>query len=503
MELLSLNILIFSPLLMVLFYLLPIFKGHEVVIRRSAKGFAVVHFLYTLMFWLFYNPENTYNSQLNFFGQHGIDTLGIKYAFQVDGLSLVFVLLTSLLVLLATIMSKLAIRNKHKLYYSLIFLLQVAILGVFTSADMYLFFFFWELELIPMYFLISLWGSGNSQKSAMKFLIYTFIGSLFMLLGILFIHYFNYNFNLHMTSLFDEINILDNLPINIQILISILLLIGFAVKLPIIPFHTWLPDAHVDAPTPISMLLAGLLLKLGAYGIIKFNISLLPDAFKLIAPILMILAIINILHAGFLAYYQDDTKKIVAYSSISMMGIVLLGLTSINQFGFDGAVFHMFSHGLISAGLFVIVGIIYQRMKTRSLTMLGGLGKLMPTLMGFGIIISLANIGVPLLMGFIGEFLVFWGVFNAQLEAPFVAPIVIFSAMLIIILSTVYMLKFLHGIFFGIVSKAHAKINDISAHEFVVLSIISVGIIFFGIFPMSIIDMVNPVLLLLLESVGI
>lgn len=503
MELLSLNILIFSPLIMVIFYLLPIYKGHEVIIRRSAKGFCIVHFIYTLMFWIFYNPDKIYSSHLKLFGQQGIDTLGIKYAFQVDGLSLVFVLLTSLLILLAIISSKLSIRNNHKLYYSLIFLLEVAILGVFTSADMFLFFFFWEFELIPMYFLISLWGSGNSQKSAMRFLIYTFIGSLFFLLGILFIHYFNYNFNLQVTSLFSEINLLDNLPISIQVLISTLLLLGFAVKLPIIPFHTWLPDAHVNAATPVSMILAGLLLKLGAYGILKFNISMLPDAFKLIALILMFLSIINIIHSAFLAYYQVDIKKLVAYSSISMMGIVLLGLSSINIVGFNGAVFQMFSHGLISAGLFMIVGIIYQRLKTRNLKKLGGLGKVMPTLMCFCILISLANIGIPLLSGFIGEFLVFWGTLNTQLEISLFTPFVIFVSMLIIIFSVVYMLKFLHGIFFGKYLNLNIKVNDVSAHEFVVLSIITAGIIFFGIFPMTIINIISPVLESLLESVGI
>ena len=503
MKFLSLNLLIFSPLIVPLFFMLPIFRGHEVFIRRFAKSFAGLHFLYTLCFWLFFNPEATYFSEPSIFGQSGIQSLGIRTIYTMDGLSLALVVLTSFLVLMATIASKTCIRKRHKLYYGLIFLLETAILGVFTAGDMFLFFFFWELELIPMYFLISLWGSGNAQKSAMKFILYTFLGSMFMLVGILLLHYFNDTINLQMSSLFTDVNLVDKLPINIQILISILLMIGFFVKMPVIPLHTWLPNAHVDAPTPVSMLLAGLLLKLGAYGFIRLNILLLPDAFKLIAPILIIFAVINIIHSALVAYNQQDIKKLVAYSSISNMGIVLLGLCAINEVGLSGGIFQMISHGLISAGLFMIVGIIYTRTRTRDFKMLGGLATVMPTLMGFSILFSMASVGMPLMSGFIGEFLSFWGAFNCQLETPILIPALVFVSISVLVLSVAYMLKFLHRAFYGNILEGWKNIRDISTHEFVILSSIAGIIVFLGIFPMTILNVISSVVELIVESVGI
>lgn len=503
MELLSLNILILSPLLIPLFFLLPMFKGHEVFVRRFAKTFAGIHFIYTLCFCVFYNPEKLYTDTLSIFGQNGIPALGIQSLFAMDGLSLVMVTLTSFLVLMATIASKSCIRKRHKLYYSLIFLLEVAILGVFTSADMFLFFFFWELELIPMYFLISLWGSGNAQKSAMKFLLYTFLGSMFMLVGILLLHFYNDTLNLQMTSVLSDVDLVDKLPINLQILISVLLMIGFFVKLPVIPFHTWLPNAHVDAVAPVSMLLAGILLKLGAYGFIRFNIMLLPDAFKIIAPILMILALINIIYSALVAYNQTDIKKIIAYSSISAMGIVLLGICANNEVGLTGGIIQMVSHGLISAGLFMIVGIIYNRTRTRELNRLGGFASVMPNLTGFSIIFAFASVGVPLFSGFIAEFLSFWGACTSDLDTNLFMPLVVACALTVLVLSVAYMLKFIHKIFYGKISELWVNVQDISTHEFVVLASIALTVIFIGVFPMSLINIITPEIQAIIESVGI
>ena len=503
MEFLSLNLLIFSPLIIPVLFLLPIFRDDEVIIRRIAKSFAGLHFIYAILFWVFYNPELSYFDELFIFGQSGIQSLGIRSAFSLDGLSLILIELTSFLVLIAAIASKTCIRKRHKLYYSLLFLLETAVLGVFLSADMFMFFFFWELELIPVYFLISLWGSGNSQKSAMKFLLYTFFGSLFLLVGILLLHYYNETLNYQISSLFMDINVMDKLPVNIQILISVLLMIGFFVKIPVIPLHTWLPVAHSDAPTPISILLAGVLLKMGAYGFIRFNIMLLPDAFKLIAPILIIFAVINIIHSALVAYNQSDLKKLIAYSSISNMGIVLLGLCTNNIMGNVGAIFHMISHGLICAGLFMIVGIIYIRTQTRDINQLGGLTTVMPGLASFAVMFSLSAVGLPLLMGFVGEFLTFFGAININFDANIFVPIFAVIAMLVVILSILYMLKFLHKTFFGPVRECWENSRDISTHEFVVLASIITVVIFFGIQPMSLIDIIKPFSEILIESAGI
>jgi len=487
------------------------FKHNEVRIRRFSKGFASLHFLYTLMFLVFFNPMQdgiSYFKEVKFFGTSWIQPLGLKMAFGLDGISLLMVILTSFIFLLALIASKSNIKSRHKFYYSMIFLLQTAVLGVFCARDMFVFFMFWELELIPMYFLIGQWGDVKAKSSAMKFVLYTFLGSLFMLLGILLLHFYNFATYGAMTGDFSAISIsAPEFPMFMQVVISVLLLIGFAVKLPIVPLHTWLPDAHVDAPTPVSMILAAILLKMGAFGIIRFNMQLLPEAFKLIAPILVIFAIINIIYTAFVAYSQTDLKKIVAYSSISNMGIVLLGICSLDLLGLSGAVFQMLAHGVISAGLFMLVGIIYIRTKTREIADLGGLGAVMPRLMGFGIILSLAAVGLPLLMGFVGEFLVFLGAFNSSLD-ELNAPIKIYAVLglSVLILSAAYIFRLLHKTFFANIFEKWTQkggLKDITNHEFVVLLAIVLVVGFFGVFPMAILDIVQPILANILQFLQI
>lgn len=507
MRFLSIIVLIFSPILAGLLLYTGFFKHNEVRIRRFSKGFASLHFLYTLCFLVFFNPNYdgiSYYKEIKFFGTSWIDTLGLKFAFGMDGISLVMVLLTTFVVLLALIASKNCIKTKHKFYYSMVFLLETAMLGVFCARDIFLFFMFWELELVPMYFLIGQWGDKQAKGSAMKFVLYTFCGSLFMLLGILLLHFYNFATYGFLTGDFSNISISSpQFPMQMQILISILLLIGFAVKMPIVPFHTWLPDAHVDAPTPISMILASILLKMGAYGIIRFNMSLLPEAFKVIAPVLMIFALINIIYAAMIAYTQTDLKKVVAYSSISNMGIILLGLCSLNIIGLSGALFQMVAHGIIAAALFMMVGVIYIRTKTREMIELGGLGHVMPRLMGFGLIFSLAAVGLPLLIGFVGEFLVFLGSFNSGLNDFCPVKIYTMIAFVVLLLSLCYMLRLIHKTFFGNLFERWQDVKDIANHEFLVMFALSVAIIFFGVFPMSILNLVQTALVNILQFLQI
>jgi NADH-quinone oxidoreductase subunit M len=507
MEFLSLIVLIFSPLVVPVLLFSPFFKDNEVRIRRFSKGFARLHLIYTLLFLVFFNPLAegiSYYKEVTFFGTSWIEPLGLKFAFGLDGISLLMVLLTSFIILLALIASKSNIRVKHKFYYSLIFLLQTAILGVFCARDMFLFFMFWELELIPMYFLIGQWGDPKAKSSAMKFVLYTFFGSLFMLLGILLLHFYNFAIYGNLTANFAEILVAGpDFPMPLQLLISVLLLIGFAVKMPVVPLHTWLPDAHVDAPTPVSMILASVLLKMGAFGLIRFNMQMLPDAFKLIVPVLIVFALINIIYTAFIAYSQTDLKKLVAYSSISNMGIVLLGLCSLNLIGLSGAVFQMLAHGLISAGLFMVVGIIYIRTKTRNVAELGGLGEVMPRLMGFGIILTLASVGLPLLMGFVGEFLVFLGAFNSPIDSLVPVKFYTMAALLILVLSACYMLRFLHKTFFANLLEKWKNLKDITIPEFVVLALLTAFIVLFGIFPMQILDIVQPVLTNIIQALQV
>ena len=489
---LSIPFLVFLPLAASLLIMSPLFTSNEISIRRFAKGVCGFHFLYMILMLVFFNSANPYESQIHFFGLDWIQSMGVKFLFRLDGISLILTVLTSFVFLIASIASKLNIRRNHKFYYSMLLLLMSAILGVFTSSDMFMFFMFWELELIPAYFLIGgNWGVGYSEthkKSAVKFVLFTFLGSMFMLLGILLLHYYNYVSNGILSSNF--VDIADSaIPEKIQYLIAICLLIGFGVKLPVIPLHSWLPDAHTNAPTPISMILAGILLKTGAYGIFRFNYQIMPESFISIAPVLGIFALINIIYTAFVAYTQTDIKRIVAYSSISNMGLILLGLCAYNELGLSASVFHMIAHALVTSGLFMICGIVYLRCKTRDINSLGGIAQKMPRLFGFSTLIILASIGVPAFAPFIGEILTMLSALFSEI-GDILKLVSVFSLPLLII-SSCYMLKFLHQAFFGKMPEAYDKINDISVHEFVILASITAGLIIFGLFPSAILNLVG------------
>ena len=531
-KLLSIPFLIFMPLVVSMFVISPLFTKNEIVVRRFSKSVFGFHFLYSILMLAFFDPANPYTSQIHFFGLDWVQSVGIKFAFRIDNISMILVMLTSFVFLLSSFASKFNIRANHKFYYSMLFLLESAILGIFTSADMFVFFLFWELELIPAYFLIggkwkgievkptnisasgegkwkglevkttniSASGEGKwknsetedeekrAQNSAIKFVLFTFSGSMVMLLGILLLHYYNFISNGILSASFTDINA-SRIPEYIQNIIAVCLLIGFGVKLPIIPLHTWLPDAHTNAPTPVSMILAGILLKTGAYGIYRFNYETLPDAFITIAPILAVFAVINIIYTAFVAYAQTDIKRIVAYSSISNMGLILLGLCAINQLGLSASVFHMVAHALVTCGLFMVAGIVYLRCKTRDINTLSGIAVVMPRLFGFATVIVLASIGIPAFAPFVSEILTILGALQADFSdvLKFVS---VFSLPLLII-SSCYMLKFLHKSFFAEIPVEFEKVNDITIHEFIVLASVLAGLIIFGIFPGTLLGMVG------------
>lgn len=489
---LSIPFLIFMPLVVSMFLISPLFTRNEIVVRRFSKSVFGFHFLYTILMLIFFDPANPYVNQIHFFGLDWIQSIGVKFIFKLDNISMILTALTSFVFLLASFASKFNIRTNHKFYYSMLMLLMSAILGIFTAGDMFVFFLFWELELIPAYFLIGgKWGVNENpmaQSSAIKFVLFTFLGSMVILLGILLLHYYNFISNGILSAVFSDINS-SSIPDYIQNLISICLLIGFGVKLPIIPLHTWLPDAHTNAPTPVSMILAGILLKTGAYGIYRFNYQTLEDAFITIAPILAVFALINIIYTAFVAYAQTDIKRIVAYSSISNMGLVLLGLCAINQIGLSASVFHMVAHALVTCGLFMIAGIVYLRCKNRDINTLSGIAVVMPRLFGFAVVIVLASIGIPAFAPFISEILTMIGALNADFSD--VLKLVSVFSLPLLILSSCYMLKFLHKGFFGELPEAYEKVNDITVHEFIVLASILAGLVIFGLFPQTILGMIN------------
>ena len=484
-NILSLPVLVFLPLVFGIIILMPFFPNNDIIVRRFAKGCVGVHLLYSLLFWVFYDK-----GFISLFSPEWIKTLGINFGFAMDELSLVVTILTTVVFMLAAISSKLHIRHGQKYYYALLLFFETTILGIFNASDIFTFFLFWELELIPAYFLIGYWGEGNNaKKSAMKFLLYTFLGSLFMLLGLIMLHYFNFLATGVLNGQIALFN-LDKVGQSLQVLISVLLLIGFGVKLPIVPIHTWLPDAHTDAATPVSMILAGVLLKTGAYAIIRFNLQTLPEAFKIVAPVLAIFALINIIYTAFVAYAQTDIKRIVAYSSISNMGLILLGICSMNIIGLTGAIFHMVGHGIITAGLFAVCGIVLLRCRERDINKLGGIAADMPRLFGFATVIILASIGLPSLAGFVGEVITIIGALASEFSD--IMKFIALFALPVLILSSCYMLKFLHCGFFG--KEGNCKpAADIANHEFVVLASIVVILFILGCFPSSIIDVIQNI----------
>ena len=485
---LSIPFLIFMPLVVSMLLISPLFTRNEIVVRRFAKSVFGFHFLYAVLMLIFFDSANPYVSQIHFYGLDWIQSIGVKFIFKIDNISMILTLLTSFVFLLASFAN-------HKFYYSMLMLLMSAILGIFTAGDMFVFFLFWELELIPAYFLI---GGGwknetddelkRAQSSAIKFVLFTFLGSMVMLLGILLLHYYNFISNGILSAVFSDINA-SSIPDYIQYLISICLLIGFGVKLPIIPLHTWLPDAHTNAPTPVSMILAGILLKTGAYGIYRFNYETLSDAFITIAPVLAVFALINIIYTAFVAYAQTDIKRIVAYSSISNMGLILLGLCAINKIGLSASVFHMVAHALVTCGLFMIAGIVYLRCRNRDINSLSGIAIVMPRLFGFAMVIVLGSIGIPAFAPFISEILTMIGALNADFSD--VLKLVSVFSLPLLILSSCYMLKFLHKGFFGELPEAYEKVNDITVHEFIVLASILAGLVIFGLFPQTILGMLG------------
>lgn len=486
-KLLSIPFLIFLPMLASFLLMSPFFTRNEVIVRRFTKGFCAFHFLYAVLMLIFFDPANPYVDKISFFGLDWIQSIGVTFSFNLDGVGIILTVLTSFIFLIASISSKLNIRKNHKFYYSMLLLLMASILGIFASSDMFVFFMFWELELIPAYFLIggdfSVEPHLEAKKSAVKFVLFTFLGSMIMLLGMLMLHYYNYVMTGVLSASFADI-FANPIPNGIQIFIAVCFLIGFGVKLPIIPLHTWLPDAHTNAPTPVSIILAGILLKTGAYGIFRFNYEILHDSFLVIAPTLAVFALINIIYTAFVAYSQTDIKRIVAYSSISNMGLILLGLSAANQLGISASVFHMVAHALVTAGLFMICGIVHLRCKTRDINELGGIAQSMPRLFAFATLIVLASIGVPLFAPFISEILTIMGALFSDLNIKFVAVL----SLPLLIISSCYMLKFLHGAFYG---ESETNYRDISMHEFVVLASITAGLIIFGLFPSVILNGVN------------
>jgi proton-translocating NADH-quinone oxidoreductase chain M len=481
---LSLNLLIFLPILASAIIMSPMFGANPIYIRRFSKTFATIHFLYSLLFVVFYNiSAGDFYDEVTIFGQGWLNKLGISAAFGLDGLSVLLVAITSFIFLIALIFSKTIIRTKQKLYYTLIFLLESALLGTFCAKDMFVFLLFWEAELIPLYFLISEWSGEKAKKSAMKYILTSFIASSLIFCAMIGLYYYGYYANGELSSSIDFLRVSQGdsvFPLFLQKMLFWAFFAGFAIKLPIAPLHTLCADVIAEAPSPISILISTISLNVAAYGIIRFDFDLFPELFTQYAPIIMTIGCISLIWFVLSAYMQKDIKKIVAYSCFSYMGLFLIGLSSLEQIGIDGAFLDLMARSLIITGLFLIIGLVQQTAKTKSIQEIQGVGAALPKLKFFGYIIFFSAINIPFTIGFPAQLMTITGTFVADYENQLLPKIIALCIILSLIFSATYLAKMFHVIFCGNVNK---KYNDITGHRLVIVCIICICIILLGLFP--------------------
>ena len=410
-----------------------------------------------------------------------IPAFNINYYVGVDGLSVAIVILTALLTLVSIIYSfNITLRVKEFFFWFL--LLEVGMLGVFVSLDFFLFYVFWEITLVPMYFLIGVWGGPKKEYAAIKFFLYTLFGSLFMLLGILALYFNSVPHTFDMVELVRQGSLL---PLTMQIWIFLALYLGFAIKIPAFPFHTWLPLAHVEAPTGVSVILAGVLLKMGTYGIMRVSFPIFPAATKWFMPFFIVIAVINIVYGAFCAMAQKDLKKMVAYSSINHMGYCMLGMAAMSAIGFNGAVLQMITHGLITGSLFLLVGVIYDRAHTRDMDAFGGLAARFPIFAGLMIIQVMASLGLPGLAGFVGEFLCFLGAFKAW-------PYYVVVSAIGILVTAAFFLRMIEKVFLGPFNEKWADLKDMNPRELIAIVPLAVLTVMIGLWPKFCLDLIDP-----------
>ncbi|PSN19000.1 NAD(P)H-quinone oxidoreductase subunit 4 [filamentous cyanobacterium CCP5] len=417
-----------------------------------------------------------------------VPQLDLKWSVGADGLAMPLILLTGFITTLA-ILAAWPVTLKPRLFYFLMLAMYSGQLGVFAVQDMLLFFFMWELELIPVYLLLSIWGGKKRLYAATKFILYTAGGSLFILVAALAMAFYGDTISFDMSTLAAK-----DYPLNFQLLLYGGFLVAYAVKLPIIPLHTWLPDAHGEATAPVHMLLAGILLKMGGYALIRMNFGMLPDAHAYFAPVLVILGIVNIVYAALTSFAQPNLKRKIAYSSISHMGFVLIGIASFSDLALSGAVLQMVSHGLIGASLFFLVGATYDRTHTLILKEMGGIGKRMPKIFAMFTTCSLASLALPGMSGFVAELLVFVG-FATSDAYSFTFKLIAISLMAVgVILTPIYLLSMLREIFYGPENKdlvEHEVLIDAEPREVFIIACLLVPIIGFGLYPKLITQVYN------------
>jgi NADH-quinone oxidoreductase subunit M len=477
-----LNVITYLPLagaILILFF----DKEKKDLIAKFATAVAGLGFLVSLPLWFAWDsqPKDAFGFR---FVQEArwIDSIGAKYVVGVDGISMLLILLTTLLGFVAILSSWTAIKDRVKEYYVFMLLLQTGMIGVFVSLDFFLFYVFWEVMLVPMYFLIGIWGGPRKLYAAIKFFLYTLLGSVLMLLGILALYF--YHGSMTGTYTFD-VRMLQAMGawkgwFDLQYWVWLAFFVGFAIKVPMFPFHTWLPDAHVEAPTAGSVILAAVLLKMGTYGFVRFSLPILPDATRYFLPWALGLCVIGIIYGAMVAMVQKDWKKLVAYSSVSHLGFCMLGVFALNYQGITGGVLQMLNHGLSTGALFLLVGLVYERRHTRMIADYGGVSKVMPVFAVFFMLMTLSSIGMPAIPGngFVGEFTILLGVFRL---APKYWAVLGATG---IVLGAAYMLWLYQRTMFGkIENPENLKLVDLNFREIMTLLPLAVASFWIGLYP--------------------
>ncbi len=460
--------------------LLFVEKSKESLIRYLGFIFSIIAFVISLFIYIAYDINKAGFQLIDKFTW--IENLHISYHVGIDGISLLLILLTTFLTPLTLLSSWKAITKKVKEFTFFMLMLEVGMLGVFVSLDMFLFYVFWEAMLIPMYFIIGIWGGDQRIYASVKFFLYTMFGSLLMLVAIIWLAvYASSSLGHFSTDLIELYGIGPVVQFEIQRWMFLAFALSFAIKVPLFPLHTWLPDAHVQAPTAGSVILAGVLLKMGTYGLLRFCLPLFPQSAVYFAPYISILAVIGIIYGALVAMVQKDMKKLVAYSSVAHLGFVVLGIFALTQESIQGAVIQMVNHGLSTGALFLLVGILYERTHTREISEYGGIAKVVPVFAVFLMIASLSSMGLPGLNGFVGEFLILLGAFespvlNSWWYTVFAASGVIFAA--------VYLLWMYQRVIFGEVKNPKMNsLTDMKKREILILSSIFIFIFWIGVYP--------------------
>jgi NADH-quinone oxidoreductase subunit M len=508
-----LTIVTFVPLAGAL-ALLPFRKEDTRVFIQGATWIALLDFLLSVPLFFLYDAGR---GGFQFVQKASwIPSIGAQYAVGIDGISLLLLLLTTFLGFLSILSSWTAITDRVKEYYVFMLALQTGMLGVFVSMDFFLFYVFWEAMLVPMYFLIGIWGGPRKLYAAIKFFLYTLLGSVLMLLGILAIYFYYpkvaggaYTFDI--TEYMRVLGPLtDPYWLEMQKWVFLAFFVGFAIKVPMFPFHTWLPDAHVEAPTAGSVILAGVLLKMGTYGFVRFSLPILPEATKYYLPWMLGLSVVGIIYGALVAMVQKDWKKLVAYSSVSHLGFCTLGLFALNAAGLSGSVLQMINHGLSTGALFLLVGLIYERRHTRMIAEFGGLSKQMPVYATLFMIITMSSIGLPALNGFIGEFTILVGAFTVPAGYGFRIPGIGFvggkfwtvCAVFGIVLGAAYMLWLYQRTMFGkLDNPENQKLKDLDFREVMTIVPIIACCFWIGLYPKPFFDILEKPVAELVERI--